>query len=81
MGLKNREAGPDTEKCAVGSLGIIENYAVSGFPSVVTEGGFLTGNKDADVIRNGGVEKYAEGIVEGIKMCIRDRYRTRKCKG
>lgn len=70
MGLENREAGPDTEKCAVGSLGIIENYAVSGFPSVVTEGGFLTGNKDADVIRNGGVEKYAEGIVEGIKTYL-----------
>ncbi len=67
MGLENRGAGSDTEKCAVGSLGIIENAATSGFPSVVTEGGFLTGNVDADVIRNGGVDKYAEGIVNGIK--------------
>ena len=58
--------GPDVEKCAVGSLGIIENAATSGFPSVVTEGGFLDGSPDASVIANGGVDKYAEGIVEGI---------------
>lgn len=67
MGLENRGAGADTEIAAVGSLGIIENSASSGFPSVVTEGGFLTGNVDADVIRNNGVEKYAQGIVNGIK--------------
>ena len=67
MGLTDKGAGPDTERAAVGSLGIIENYATSGFPSVVTEGGYLTGNIDADVIRNGGVEKYAQGIVDGIK--------------
>ena len=67
MGLTNRQAGPDSEKCAIGSLSIIENAATSGFPSVVTEGGFLSGDVDADVIRNGGVDKYAEGIVDGIK--------------
>ena len=67
MGLNNREAGPDIEKCAVGSLGIIENAAYTHFPSVVTEGGFLTGNVDANVIKNGGTDKYAEGIVKGIK--------------
>lgn len=67
MGLEDRKAGTDLEKCAVGSLGIIENAADTEFPSVVTEGGFLSGNKDADVIRNNGTEKYAEGIVKGIK--------------
>lgn len=66
MGLPNRQAGPDVEKCAIKSLGIIENAATSGFPSVVTEGGFLDGSPDADVIRNGGTDKYAEGIVKGI---------------
>ncbi len=70
MGLTNRGSGPDTEKTKVKNLGIIESYAHSGFPSVVTEGGFLTGNVDADVIRNGGVEKYAQGIVEGIKTYL-----------
>lgn len=70
MGLNNREAGPDIEKCAVGSLGIIENAAYTHFPSVVTEGGFLTGNVDANVIRNNGPDKYAEGIVKGIKEYI-----------
>lgn len=67
MGLTDREAGPDIEKCAVGSLGIIENAAYTNFPSVVTEGGFLTGNVDANVIKNNGTDKYAEGIVKGIK--------------
>ena len=71
MGLTNRGDGPDTERTAVKNLGIIESYATSGFPSVVTEGGFLTGNVDADVIKNGnGVEKYAQGIVEGIKTYL-----------
>lgn len=69
MGLENRGAGPDNEKCE-SSLGIIENAATSGFPSVVTEGGFLSGDVDANVIRNGGVDKYAEGIVNGIKKYL-----------
>lgn len=67
MGLTDRKAGTDLEKCAVGSLGIIENAADTHFPSVVTEGGFLTGNVDSEVIRNGGTDKYAEGITKGIK--------------
>lgn len=71
MGLTNRGDGPDTERTAVKNLSIIESYADSGFPSVVTEGGFVTGNVDADVIKNGnGVEKYAQGIVEGIKTYL-----------
>lgn len=67
MELEDRKAGTDLEKCAVGSLGIIENAAHTKFPSVVTEGGFLTNTVDAEVIRNGGTDKYAEGIVKGIK--------------
>ena len=70
MGLENRGAGADTQITAVGSLSIIENAASSGFPSVVTEGGFLTGNVDADVIRDDGVENYAQGIVNGIKTYL-----------
>lgn len=66
MGLENRQAGSDIEKCAVGSLSIIENTALTGFPSVVTEGGFLDGTPDASVIESDGAEKYAEGIVKGI---------------
>lgn len=38
MGLKNKGAGPDAERCAIKNLGIIESAAKSGFPSVVTEG-------------------------------------------
>lgn len=70
MELDNRQAGPDSEKCANQNLGIIENAATSGFPSVVTEGGFLDGSPDADIIKNDGIEKYAKGIVEGIKRYI-----------
>lgn len=67
MGLTDRGAAADVDRAAVGSLGIIENAALSGFPSVVTEGGFISGTNDSQVIKNGGVEKYAEGIVKGIK--------------
>ena len=66
MGLENRGAGIDTEKSSK-SLGIIANYVDTGFPSVVTEGGFLDNTNDANIIKNGGVEKYAQGIVNGIK--------------
>lgn len=66
MELPNRGAGPDLEKCAVGSLGIIESAASSGFPSVVTEGGFIDKEPDASLLRGEGTDKCAEGIVEGI---------------
>lgn len=69
MGLKDRGAGTDKEKCGK-SLGIIENAATSGFPSIVTEGGFLNGDPDEKVIRNGGIEKYAQGILKGIEAYI-----------
>lgn len=66
MGLQNRGAGSDIEKCGK-SLSIIENAATSGFPSVVTEGAFLDGDPDNDIIKNkDGIQKYAEGIVNGI---------------
>lgn len=67
MGIKNRGDGSDIEKCSGRSLSIIENAATSGFPSVVTEGAFLDGNPDNDIIKNqNGIEKYAQGIVNGI---------------
>lgn len=67
MGIKNRGDGSDIEKCSGRSLGIIENSATSGFPSVVTEGAFLDGDPDSDIIKSqNGVQKYAQGIVEGI---------------
>ncbi len=65
MGLKDRLAGTDEEK-GKGSLGIIENSAISGFPSVVTEGGFLDGEPDVSIIKEDGIDKYAKGMVEGI---------------
>lgn len=66
MGLPNKGAGSDLERTAIGSLGIIENAATSGFPSVVTEGGFLDGEPDATLLRGDGTEKCAQGIVNGI---------------
>ena len=65
MGLENKSAGSDVDKKG-GNLVIIDNAASTGFPSVVTQGGYITGNKDAQVIKDGGVEKYAEGIVKGV---------------
>lgn len=69
MGLPNREEGTDIEKCGK-NLGIIENSTTSGFPSVVTEGGFIDGDPDAKLLKEDGVDKYAQGIVEGIKKYL-----------
>lgn len=67
MGIRNRGDGCDIDKCGGRSLGIIENSATSGFPSVVTEGAFLDGDPDSDIIKNqNGIQKYAQGIIEGI---------------
>lgn len=66
MGLPNKGAGSDVERTAIGNLGIIENAATSGFPSVVTEGGFLDGEPDSTMLRGDGTDKCAQGIVNGI---------------
>lgn len=61
----------DTERCKdsegnSASLNIIENTAVTGFPSVVVLGGNLTKDPDASTIASDGIENYAKGIVYGI---------------
>lgn len=66
MGLPDKGAGSDQERTAVKNLGIIENSATSGFPSVVTEGGFVDGEPDATLLKSNGTELCAKGIVEGI---------------
>ena len=71
MGLTNLNAGTDTEKCKnsqgeSASLNIIENAAVTGFPSVVAMGGNLNKEPDASVIASDGVSKYAQAIVKSI---------------
>ena len=66
MGIKNRGCMDETHT-GVQSLGIIESSASSGFPSIVTEGGFIDGSPDQEMFKNGeGVKKYAQGIVDGI---------------
>ncbi len=71
MGLDNLSSISDTVKCVdsdgnASSLNIIDNSAVAGFPSVVALGGNLSKDPDASVIADGGIEKYAKGIVDGI---------------
>ena len=71
MGLTNLNAGEDIEKCKDSegngaSLSIIENAAITGYPSVVAIGGNLNKEPDVSVIAGDGVDKYAQGIVNGI---------------
>lgn len=76
MGLRNRGDGSDIEKCSGRSLTIIENAASTGFPSVVTEGAFLDGDPDADIIKNqNGVLKYAQGIVDGLNEYFKSEHK------
>ena len=63
MSLENRGAKTDTSVDK--NLGIIENTADSGFPSVVTEGGFVDG--DYEYLKTEeALDKYAQGIVDGV---------------
>ena len=71
MGLDNLSSVSDTVKCVdsegnTSSLNIIDNSVVAGFPSVVALGGNLSKDPDASIIAEDGVEKYAQGIVNGI---------------
>jgi len=76
IGIKNRGAGSDIQKCGGRSLTIIENAATSGFPSVVTEGAFIDGEPDASIIKNkDGIQKYAQGIVNGIDKYFKSSYK------
>ena len=71
MGLTNLNAGADTDKCKdsdgnSASLNIIENAAITGYPSVVAMGGNLNKDPDASVIEGDGIDKYAQAIVNSI---------------
>lgn len=71
MGINNLLSIADTAKFAdeegnTASLNIIDNAAVTGYPSVVVLGGNLNKDPDASIIAEDGVEKYAQGIVNGI---------------
>lgn len=71
MGLENLGSGSDADKCKSddgksASLSIIENAAITGFPSVVAIGGNLNKDPDASVIASDGVDKYAQAIVKSI---------------
>lgn len=75
MNLPDKGAGPDVERTAVKNLGIIENSVTSGFPSVVTEGGFVDGEPDATLLKGNGTDLCAEGIVEGILNYLKADHR------
>lgn len=71
MGINNLLSIADTAKYTdedgnSASLDIIDNTAVAGFPSIVALGGNLNKDPDASIIAGDGVEKYAQGIVDGI---------------
>lgn len=71
MGLTDLKAGADTDKCKTSdgtsaSLSIIDNAAITGYPSVVAMGGNLNKDPDVSVISDGGVEKYAQAIIKSI---------------
>ncbi len=73
MGLKDRKAGTDLAKLNK-SLGIIESYAKSGFPSVVTKGGYIDG--DAELVgSDDGIKKYAKGIVDGVVKYLGENHK------
>ena len=71
MGLTNLGAGTDKDKCKdsegnSASLSIIENAAITGYPSVVAMGGNLNKDPDASLIQGDGTDKYAQAIVKSI---------------
>lgn len=71
MGLDNLQSISDTAKCVdsegnASSLNIIDNSVSTGFASVVALGGNLSKDPDATVISEDGIDKYAQGIVNGI---------------
>lgn len=71
MGMDNLGAVTDTEKCKdsdgnSASLTIIDNAAITGFPSVVAMGGNLNKDPDVSIIAGDGINKYAQAIVNSI---------------
>lgn len=63
MGLENRGAKCHSETSSYWA--IIDSSHETGFPSIITEGGFIDNDTDRNVIQNGGIDKYAQGIVDG----------------
>lgn len=60
MGLKNRGVMDDQKWT------IIDSSANTGFPAIITEGGFIDGPEGKWLNTDEGITKYAQGIVDGI---------------
>lgn len=65
--MKLQDRGTVTKENNSDYYSIIDSSAESGFPSVITKGGFLDSRKDANVMKNGGAIQYARGIVEACE--------------
>lgn len=60
LGTKNRGANSNS------SWTIIQPYSKTGFPNIIAEGLFMSNQGDMEILANGGINKYAEGIANGI---------------
>lgn len=69
MGLENR--GAITNENNSDYYETIDSYYQTNFPSIITKGGFLDNSNDQEVLRNGGIDKYAEAIVDGCIEYLR----------
>lgn len=69
MGLENR--GALTNENNSDYYETIDSYYQTNFPSIITLGGFLNNSNEQEVLRNGGIDKYAEAIVEGAIEYLR----------
>lgn len=63
MGMENRSV--KSHEGTSDYFTIIDHYYQTGFPSIITEGGFLDNASDQQKISNGGIDQYAKSILEG----------------
>lgn len=70
MGLTDLYAGSDLEKMQ-SELTPIDHYITVEYPTVCVRGGYFSSENDAKVLKDNGVDKYAEGLLNGIEEYVK----------
>lgn len=72
MELTDLYAGSDLERTkSKSALTSIDHYVTTKYPTALVRGGYFSSDNDAKIIEKNGVEKYANGLLNGIEEYVK----------
>ena len=70
MGLTDLYAGSDLERIK-SDLTAIDHFVTTEYPTALVRGGYFSSDNDVKIIKDNGVNKYAEGLLNGIEEYVK----------